>query len=126
GIYRMPVPDAPELTLQHVHAHAREATGIDLIASGGKSADGTWRRRQMKATRDAHVFYPLDGWNKWDVLAYLKSQGIDAPEKFDVDLSARSVLWLHDQYPEDYGRLLEVFPHAEAIVRRRAWHGVAA
>lgn len=124
GVYCPPRPGVKELTLPAVHALARRETGVGLIAHGAKRADGSWRRRQMKATASDDLVSPLAAWNKWDVLSYLKANGIEPPgEKFDLDLSAKSLLWLHRDHPGDFARVCEVFPYAEAVVWRQRWYG---
>ena len=126
GVYCLPQRELPEVKLPAVLADARKRTGISLIAHGGRSADSLWRRRQMRATASKDLVYPVDGWNKADTLGYLKSIGIDAPPSFSWDLTTISVLKLHDQYPEDYQRVLEMFPFAAAIVKRRELYGEVA
>ncbi|HZQ45959.1 MAG TPA: hypothetical protein VFC07_03025, partial [Verrucomicrobiae bacterium] len=75
------------------------------------------------------VFYPIKGWNKHDVLAYLRMQNIPLPDAHQgntsgVDLSTRSLLWLHDAYPDDFKLLCRYFPYAEAVVYRRKFYGI--
>jgi hypothetical protein len=104
----------------------RQQSGLRLILHGAKKSDGGWRRRQLKAAKDDHIAYPLAAWNKWDTLAYLRSRGIPASEKFDIDLGARCLLWLHADHPEDFARVCAFYPFAEAVVRRREWYGKGA
>jgi hypothetical protein len=126
GVYCMPERKVKEVGLPAVIAHARAELGIDLVVHGRKRADGTWQRWTMTAGKDADLHYPLAKWNKWDVLGYLQAQKIDAPEKFDIDLSTKCLLWLAQDHPEDFAKVCEVFPHAPAAVCRRDWYGAGA
>jgi hypothetical protein len=82
------------------------------------------------AYRDA-IRNPIAKWHKYDVLAYLKTQGIEPPPSSGksatgVDLSVPSLLWLHDTFPEDFERLCRMFPYARAVVARRDFYGIGA
>ena len=120
-------------TLGDVYNLARGESRIMLVVSGAKRADSLWRRRNLKATENKgsyrDVLYPVIGWSKADVLAYLKARDIPVPERSakgnatGIDLSTPSLLWLHDNHPRDFAKLCEVFPYAEAVVWRRRFYG---
>jgi 3'-phosphoadenosine 5'-phosphosulfate sulfotransferase (PAPS reductase)/FAD synthetase len=122
--------ELPEWKLHDVYGLAMAETGIPLIATGAKRADSLWRRRMLKGWGDrADVIYPIVGWSLFDVQAYLRARDIPLPDSdgrqaSGVDLSTAALLWLHDKYPDDFQRVLEVFPYAEAVVWRRKWYGV--
>lgn len=126
GLYCFPQPGIKHVSPMAVFAHARSELGIQLIAHGGRAKDSGWRRRMFAKSQDENVIYPIKFWNKIDVLAYLKMKKIPAPEKFDLDLSTKSLLWLADNHPDDFRRVCQVFPHAEAVVYRRKWYGFTA
>ncbi len=121
--------DLPEWKLMDVYRLAIAETGIPTIATGAKKADSLWRRRQMSSwCKD--LLYPLKDWSKLDVLSYLKLRGLPEPASSGrsatgIDLSTPSLLWLHDTYPNDFRKLCEVFPFAEAVVWRRTYYGAA-
>lgn len=121
--------DLPEWKLKDVYNFACIETGIPLIATGAKRADSLWRKRSLSTSAFDDVIYPIVGWNKFDVVSYLKARAIPLPNSSGrsatgVDLSTPSILWLHDNYPDDFARLCEVFPYAEAVIHRRTWYGV--
>lgn len=124
GVYCNPVPGVGHVGLPDVFAHVRKETGIPLIAHGGKLSDGLWRRWKMATGRDEDLIHPLSHWNKYEVLAYLKAREIPAAEKFDLDLGTANLLWLYDNHPEDFRRVCQFFPHAEAVIHRREWYGI--
>jgi phosphoadenosine phosphosulfate reductase len=119
----------PEWKLRDVYTLAMADTKIPLIATGAKKADSLWRKRQMTTTQHWDVVSPLAEWTKLDVMSYLKARGLPIPESSGrsatgVDLSTPALLWLHDNFPQDFEKLCEVFPFAEAVVWRREWYGV--
>lgn len=125
--------DLPEYKLADVYALAREDTGIRLIAHGGRSSDGLWRRRMFANTEGSagykDVCYPVKGWTKYDVLAYLQANKIPAPKEYrddraGVGLNTAGLLWLADEFPDDFKKLLRYFPYAESVLLRRKWFGV--
>lgn len=124
--------EVPDWSLRDIYDCAMADTGIPLIASGAKRADSMWRRRMLATGGDYDdVIYPIVGWKKVDVLGYLMSQGISIPNSSGrsatgIDFSVPSLLWLHDTYPEDFRKVCELFPYAEAVIWRRKWHGVTA
>jgi hypothetical protein len=117
-----------KMTLTDVYRQVRGDIGLDLIATGAKRADSMWRRRVMASSKSTgDVLTPLAGWQKAHILAYLATRKIPAPDSEGstangVDLSVPSLLWLHDKYPDDFRRLLHVFPYAQSVVERRRFY----
>lgn len=118
----------PDWKLADIYALALLDSEMPQLATGAKSADSGWRRRFMSTQREDQIFYPIAKWHKYDVLAYLRARGIPLPPSSGhtatgIDLSEKSLLWLHDTFPDDFKRLCEVFPFAEAVVWRRTFYG---
>jgi phosphoadenosine phosphosulfate reductase len=118
----------PEWKLADVYALAMLDTKTDVIATGAKRTDSTWRRRFMATFRPDSIVNPIAAWHKYDVLAYLRSRGIPEPPSSGhsatgIDLSTPSLLWLHDTFPSDFAKVCRVFPFAEAVVWRRSFYG---
>jgi len=126
--------DLPNFKLFDIYEMVVEETGIPIIAHGGKTADGLWRRRMMSATgaskKCSHIFYPIRSWSKYDVMAYLDSRKIPIPQESKdrraagVDLGTSSLLWMHDNHPEDFKKLCETFQYADSVVARRTFYNV--
>jgi phosphoadenosine phosphosulfate reductase len=124
----------PEWELHDVFSLASHETGIPIVATGAKDADSATRRRilslQKWSPEKGTVVYPIQTWKKHDVLGYLKAHDIPAPTTknrtttYGAELSTPEVLYLHDNYPGDYQKLLKYFPLAHAIVARREFYGV--
>ena len=131
GYFRLPFSGLPEIDTHDISRQVMRDTGIDLIVTGEKKADGIWRKRQMANNRYArqHLYCPLADWKKWDVISYLRGRGIPLPESSDghqsagVDASQQFIVWLYKNHPDDFERYCEWFPWAMAAVKRREWYG---
>jgi phosphoadenosine phosphosulfate reductase len=129
GYYKQ---DMPDFSLHDIYTWAMQETGIPLLATGAKKADSLWRRRYFYLARkweEEGVFYPIKNWMQRDVLAYLSMRDIPVPDSDSntasgIDLAATSILWLHDKHPEDFKKLCQWFPYAEAVVYRRKFYGI--
>jgi 3'-phosphoadenosine 5'-phosphosulfate sulfotransferase (PAPS reductase)/FAD synthetase len=122
----------PQFKLLDVYIAVRQQTHAHAILDGQKRADGAMRRLLLKVGRDTsknEIWHPIVGWTNQDANAYLARHGLLAPLSLQqgrpssgIDLTEPCLLWLHDNFPGDWARILEVFPYAEAAVwRRRSW-----
>ena len=123
--------DLPPWKLRDVYNSAMAETGITCVATGMKASDGRARRQYFANTQYQDTVYPLKGWSKFDVLAFMQARKIELPPSSganypSVGRDVRSLLWLHDNYPRDFKRLCAVFPYAEAVVWRRTFYGVGS
>lgn len=133
GIYCDKAHDElPKYGLDDIYQKAMHDAGTSFVMTGARAADSPTRRRFMGAHRGmrSHIVYPIAGWHKYDVLGYLKLRNIPIPNtsksaSTGVDLSAKSLDWLHKTYPEDFEKLLEYFPYAEAAIWRERFYGAA-
>ena len=126
-----------EYELKEAWAYAMEATGVGLLATGMKDADGLKRRQffeNISRKPDpvwSNAIHPLRRWRKKDVLNYLRTNGIPVPEQekgkvtSGVGFNHDSICWLHDTHPADWKIFTRWFPYAEACIKRREWFGVA-
>lgn len=117
----------PDWKLRDIYSLAAADAKCRIIATGAKRSDSRWRKWNLAQARYEDVLYPIVGWSKLDVLAYLKARKIPVPESSGrsatgIDLSTPSLLWLHDTFPEDFRRLCDVFPFAEAVIWRRHFY----
>lgn len=126
-----PGADTPtrNLHLPDVEAALRQRTGIQWIASGWKGCDGMQRRLVLRqwgavATKWWRLF-PIAAWRDRDVLAYLRSRHLALPEQVakgktharatGLGLGGPQLSWLLRTHPEDYQRVIAVFPFADAL-----------
>lgn len=122
--------DLPSWKPKDIYNLVSMDTGIKLVCTGAKEAD-FWQRKSMLKKEILPGVHPLQKWNKFDVMAYLKHHNIPLPEcsgrmATGVDLSAPSILWLHDTHRSDFEKLCEWFPYAEAVVKRREFYGISS
>jgi len=121
--------ELPDLTQDDMYAHIIKDTGIPLVVTGAKKSDFLYRRLNLgRHHRNVTVIHPISSWQRFDVLAYMKACNIPIPVGTAaltnaVDLTPKNVLWLYDNFPDDYKKLREYFPFAEAIVWRRKFFG---
>lgn len=115
-----------------VFLHAMEEVGAQLVVTGNKLADGMWNRRQLNAHKGKEGTWlcPLKDWGKWDVLAYLRMNQIDLPQRSDersasISPKVADLLWLADNHPEDWKLFCRWFPFAQAVVERRRMYDAA-
>jgi phosphoadenosine phosphosulfate reductase len=100
--------------------------GIPVTLTGCRRSD-SWQRRQMLNAGTMPGTHPIADWSKHHVEAYLKQHDIPMPPApkgatTGVGLAKRSVLFLHDHYPDDYERLRRFFPFVSAIAARREFY----
>jgi hypothetical protein len=126
--------EIPVLSLRDIYDMAKADTGIPVILHGAKRCDSTWRRRNMQSTEHwADVYYPIAEWSKHDVKAFLTARGIPIPVEESakttgngIGLTESSLVWLHENHPDDFKKVAKVFPYCEAVLRRRLWYPVEA
>lgn len=106
----------------------REQTGIKFAFSGMKGTDGYMKLMRLK--RFAHtgyvtekgMVYPLANWTNAEVLKYIRAKGLIKPfvygegpsQGFSIVTDVLTLLKAY--YPNDYRKVLEVFPYAETII----------
>ena len=119
----------PEIKLRDIYNIAKQALNVDVVATGAKASDSSWRRRYFHATRTwTDMLYPIQDWNKHDVLGYLNTREIEIPPSSGMNASGvglhpKELLWMYDNYPNDFKTISEYFPYVEAVVWRRTFYG---
>lgn len=113
-----------------LHAMALGLTGATLLIDGQRKSDYMFRISNAKSVK-LPAIHPVEGWNTFDVRAYLKAQDIKLPpsnggKTTGIGLNARSLLWLHDAYPDDFERIERVFPFIRAVIKREEFYGKEA
>lgn len=118
-------------TFQDVIKTVRSTTGASLLAFGHRM-DESLQRRGMLSEMEPYPeyserlqkLYPLARWNSKGVYAYMRSRKIPIPEnlgRFDtsgVSLGTDTLRILRDQHPDDYQKVLNVFPFADVKLKR--------
>lgn len=115
----------PNLRIPDIENKAREDSGIRWIASGHRKMDSLERRAMLSQCnmRDyaGQRLYPIGEWSEKEVYQYLRHRKLPVPHKFGGGqtsginlLYVQRILWLKDNYPEDYAKILRVFPYIQA------------
>ncbi len=118
------------LSLAQVEAHLRALTGIEWFAYGERSSDGFARRAKLNPIggfwEKFQRVYPIYRWKERNVYAYIRQRKLPCPTQKlggravsgSVDLHPKSLEWLRDTFPDDYAKLVRVFPLAPAALFR--------
>lgn len=134
GVYRPDVntyTDLGTLTYADVRAVARNRADCKWLASGIRAADSPWRRGMLSEqggglNHKSHIAYPVWNWTTAQVRQFLTRKRLPVPpviggkDAGGVSLQDASLAWLKQHWPEDFRKVLEVFPFAEAGVMRHA------
>lgn len=107
---------------------AREHFKAGWVIDGQRQDDSVNRRivlRRYGAIDRLHRrVHPLSEWNEGEVYAYLRLNKVPLPQRLGdgkmsgFGLSARYLREVKERFPDDYRRILEVFPFAEAALVR--------
>lgn len=119
-------PFFPVISSNDVSDYLRGETGIKWIAGGERIADSMWRRGFMKKSGSIDYqrgrIYPISEWLKKDVLDYIKFHklylGADS-RKLGYSwrsLQGDELVKIKYYFPDDYERILHLYPMAEAEV----------
>jgi 3'-phosphoadenosine 5'-phosphosulfate sulfotransferase (PAPS reductase)/FAD synthetase len=128
--------ELPKIGLNDIQNIARAETGIRWIASGERADDSMARRARLVRCKGIEEpqfrIFPIYDWHTNEVVSYLRSKRIPMPPRIGragesgtsgFELRAPCLRWLRDNYPDDYQKVLEVFPHAEAAIKREEFSG---
>ncbi|MCT4602474.1 MAG: phosphoadenosine phosphosulfate reductase family protein [Marinifilum sp.] len=118
----------PTLSLGDIEEKARRDTGCKWVVNGAKQSDGLNRNLMLGTLKfnsindKSHRTYPLAMWKKADVLAYMRHHRLSKPVEYTmnksngIDLKLDVLLFLREQFPEDYHKILKHFPFAEKLI----------
>ena len=131
GVFCEPQAHVPAIGHNDVEAAVRERTGLEWVGYGYKLRDSPSRRSYMTfmskwpdgICEKLKRFSPLMDWTDREVLAYLSRRRILIPEMSSrrvngVDLRPNTLAQFREEWPDDYRRILKVFPYAEAQSHR--------
>jgi 3'-phosphoadenosine 5'-phosphosulfate sulfotransferase (PAPS reductase)/FAD synthetase len=132
GGYSLAQPDAvPKLSHRETWDAARYRFACRWIVTGEKKIDSLERRAMMSAWGNVQVVrgnaFPIAEWGHREVYGYLKSRRIELAPDYNLfgssmgfPLSRKVLEPLHAHYPDDYRRLLRIFPLAAAANLRNS------
>jgi sulfate adenylyltransferase subunit 2 len=117
------------VTLAHTTESVQIKTGIEYCFFGFKQSDSMNRRLMLRtyegnAISPTKKIYPLSEWKNKDVLAYIKQNNLLSPINYggktqssgcDVE-DINFLLWCKNHFPNDYKKIINVFPLADIKV----------
>lgn len=119
--------------INDTYEYLRQTTGIHWIAAGERCADSIVRNAMIKKSGSIDYkrgrFYPIAYWKKQEVLEYIKYKKLYlSPEQKSLGFSFRSLAGselsvIKSLYPDDYKKILKVYPFCEAGVIRYEKYG---
>ena len=128
GSFRIPDPTYPIVSINDIYKYVRLKTDIWWIAAGERIDDSIVRRAMMKKSGSIDVqrgrFYPVAMWKKREIIDYIKFHNLYlGQDSKKLGFSFKS-LWgkelamLKHHFPEDYQKVIRLYPFAEAGVKR--------
>lgn len=124
GVFRKPDMSVPIISPRDVYQYERVVNDVWWIAAGERIADSIVRRAMMKKSGSIDVnrgrFYPVSLFTKADIQAYISHRKLKvSPESVILGHSFRSLhpedmAKVKEHYPDDYRKILDFFPFAEA------------
>lgn len=133
GSFTLPDDEMQIVDISDIYEYVREKTGVHWIAAGERINDSIIRRAMIKKSGSIDSkrgrFYPLAYWSKKDVVDYIKFKRLYlSPEQKKLGFSFRSLAGnelavIKKEYPNDYEKILKMFPFAGAAVERYEAYG---
>lgn len=133
GVFRNVDFDVPIISINDIYKYVRLKTDIWWIAAGERINDSIVRRAMMKKSGSIDVqrgrIYPVSAWKKSEILDYIKFHNLYLGEDSrKLGFSFKS-LWgkelsmVKQFFPKDYAKIINLYPLAEAGVKRWEEYG---
>lgn len=127
-----------DMKLTDIEQAARSASGCEWLAYGQRMTDSLERRAMLHKLcgidRKAKRVYPLWEWNAQAVFAYLRQKQIPMPPRLTilkrsmtgVNFQEDTLMAIKQKFPDDYKKIVEVFPYVEAklarhLIQKTSW-----
>ena len=133
GSFRPPDYSFPIISINDIYRYMRLENNIWWIAAGERIDDSIVRRAMMKKSGSIDVqrgrFYPVSAWKKKEIMAYIKHHNLYlSPDSRKLGFSFRSLdgnelLMIKQNFPDDYEKILKLYPFAGAGVKRAEEYG---
>ena len=123
----------PVVSINDIYQYVRLQTDTWWIAAGERIDDSIVRRAMMKKSGSIDVqrgrFYPVSAWKKREIIDYIKFHNLYlGQDSKKLGFSFKS-LWgkelamLKHYFPQDYEKVLHLYPFAAAGVKRYEDYG---
>ena len=128
GSFRPADPDFPVVSINDIYKYLRLETDMWWIAAGERIDDSIVRRAMMKKSGSVDVqrgrFYPVSMWKRREILDYIKYHNLylgQDSRKLGFSFKSlwgKELLMLKQHFPQDYEKVLKIYPLAAAGVKR--------
>lgn len=128
GSFRPGDESFPIMSFNEAFNYIRVTTDTFWIACGERAKDSVFRLGLINTAgsidENRGRFYPLAQWNKKEVLEYIKHHRLKLGEESRYlgssfyGLHGKCLIQIKKHFPEDYEKLLHLYPFAEAGVKR--------
>jgi phosphoadenosine phosphosulfate reductase len=119
-----------------IENYLRNKTGIEWIATGEKTIDSVERNAMIRHVRGLdekrRQIWPIAYWNQSSVFNYLKQHNIPLPPDYRMSapgdkrpprsfgtLGPDTLGFLREHYPDDYRKIIAMFPFLPACMVQR-------
>lgn len=133
GSFRNADTTFPIVSINDIYQYVRLKNDIWWIAAGERINDSIVRRAMMKKSGSIDVqrgrFYPVSAWKKQEIMDYIKFHNLYLPiDSRKLGFSFRSLdgnelLMMKRTFPDDYQKILHLYPFAGAGVMRAEQYG---
>lgn len=133
GSFRAPDLTFPIVSINDIYKYIRLETDLWWIAAGERINDPIARRAMMKKSGSIDVqrgrLYPVSMWKKQEVLDYIKFHnlylGADSRKLgFSFcSLWGKELAMVKEYFPDDYQKIIHLYPFAGAGVKREEEYG---
>lgn len=132
GGFRCEDWSCPIISINDVYHFMRVNKDIWWIAAGERIDDSIVRRAMMKHSGSIDVqrgrLYPVAAWNKKEIMEYIKfhklyRDGFSRLTGHSFTTRDSDLYIVKEHFPEDYEKIIRVYPFAEASVKRYEIYG---
>lgn len=128
GIYTRADPEFPVVSETDIINYLRLRTGIYWCATGERINDSLMRRARIKKSSTIDIksgrMFPVAMWKTRECYDYIKFRNLYLSQdqkklKHSMRLfSSKDLPYIKENHPEDYKKILHLYPFAGAIVKR--------
>lgn len=133
GSFRKPDPTFPIVSINDIYKYVRLETGMWWIAAGERIDDSIVRRAMMKKSGSIDVqrgrIYPVSAWKKREIMDYIKYHNLYLSQDSRklgfsfCSLWGKELAMIKKFFPDDYQKILNLYPFAAAGVKREEEYG---
>ena len=113
----------------------RRQFDLKWIMNGIRKQDSMARRGMLAGAVDGidernGKLYPIGEWSTKQVLSYIKLNRLMLPVEYNMGMTRdfyipnqQGMLWLKNNFPADYAKVIQTFPDLESMARKVEFYG---